>query len=93
MNNNSKIMNSIKEYVEKEYFNLCIEELENLNIENEIEWVREFVYVDYGMEMDKDMEKEVEELLLDLKDEYLKGKMEDWEEMNSLRIDLENNRL
>lgn len=87
---NKEIKNEVRELVEKDFYEMCIEELENVNVEDMLDWIGDYIYEDFDIEIkeNEELENEIIEMIEELKEEYLEGKNEEWEEMNSLRMDL-----
>lgn len=84
MNN---ILEIVKKEIEERFFEYGIEELENESFEDFMEYLDEVMYCDFGIEI-RDFENEVEELYYELKDEYLNGKIEDYENEREIKLNM-----
>lgn len=86
---NNEIKEAIKSEIEKQFYEDCIEELENRDFEQYYEYLDEMIWEEFDFEL-RDYKDEVEEMFEDLREEYLEGKRDDAEEERQLRIWFQN---
>ncbi len=88
--------NEIKEYIKKliedRFYEDCIEELENEDFEDWKDYIGECVWDEFEFDIEVELENwdEIEEMFDELKEDYLEGKKDDYENECELRRDYYN---